>query len=148
MEYLTDEHYAIAEQNGIPKKLVDYRYYYSYTNWTIENAITKPVKASPQFETEWQEMKEIAFANGITRSHFGNRMRRGKSKKDAAGPKMTEEERVERARKNNKRRNQYLIRALENGIKPNTYYRRLALRWTPEQACTEPVGGRKRVSHS
>lgn len=145
MEYLTDEHYAIAEQNGIPKKLVDYRYYYSYTNWTIENAITKPVKAPPQYEAEWQEMKEIAFANGINRSLFGNRMRRGKSKEEAAGPKLTKEEMTELSRKRNKRRNQYLIRALENGIKPYTYYRRLVLGWTPEQACTEPVGGRKRV---
>lgn len=148
MQYLTDEDYAIAEANGIPKKLVDYRYYYSYTKWTIERAITEPVKCTRQFQSEWDEVKEIATANGITRSLFGNRMRKGESKEQAAGPKMTKEERLERARQNSHKRNQYLMRAVENGIKPVTYYRRLALKWTPEEACTEPVGGRKRVSHS
>lgn len=148
MEYLTDEHYAIAEANGIPKKLVDYRYYYSYNKWTIERAITEPVKCTRQFQSEWDEMKDIASSNGISRQHFGQRMRRGQSKEEAAGPKLTESERLERAKQNIHKRNQYLTRAVENGIKPYTYYRRLALKWTPEKACTEPVGGRQRVSHS
>lgn len=148
MEYLTDEHYAIAEQNGIPKKNVDHRYYYSNKKWTIQEAITKPLKSPPQFEAEWNEMKDIALTNGITRSQFGNRMRRGKSKEEAAKPKLTEEEKAQLVKQRRGIRNPHLKRAVANGIKPCTYYHRLFLGWSKEQACTEPIGGKKHVSHS
>lgn len=147
MEYLTEEDYQIAEQNGIPKNVVDRRYYYSYTQWTKEDAITKPLKSPPKYEEEWNDMKEIALVNGITRSHFGVRMRRGKSKEEAAGPRLTPDEIAQCYKKRNNRKNPYVSRALENGIKPYTYYRRLVLGWTEEEACTEPVGGQARASH-
>lgn len=79
MEQLTDEHYRIAEQNGISKRNAYQRwYYYSYD---INRAITEPIK---KYSLVWPEWKEECKRNGISNELFNIRLRNGLSPELAA----------------------------------------------------------------
>lgn len=81
MEYLLEEHYETAEENGISKKNV-YQRVYEY-GWKIERAITEPVK---KYRTGiWEKWKAACEKNGVSRRAFYVRVNKYKmTPKEAA----------------------------------------------------------------
>lgn len=49
--YITPEEYALAQSRGIKKNIV-YQRFYAY-GWTIEDAISKPVKRRESIYPKW-----------------------------------------------------------------------------------------------
>jgi hypothetical protein len=79
MYYLTDEDYALAEANGIPKKNVYARYYMD--GWNRERAITEPIlKRNPI----WPQYRDLCKKNGIAHRTFFARVQKGMDYERAA----------------------------------------------------------------
>lgn len=74
MEILTEEHYRIAEKNGISRRNVYNRVYELIDPWPIEKAITVPVRKKEGKYIEWSR---IAKKNGIYNQLFHARRKRG-----------------------------------------------------------------------
>jgi hypothetical protein len=77
--FLTDEHYLIAEQNGISKRNVYQRWY--YYGYDIQRAITEPLKTCSNV---WSEWKEVCKSNGISNDCFNMRIKKGMPPEEAA----------------------------------------------------------------
>lgn len=77
--YLTDEHYAIAAENGICQNTLYYRFH--VCGWSINNAITTPVRKTSE---HWIKWKETCQANGISNSTFNQRLYKGMTPEQAA----------------------------------------------------------------
>ena len=96
MEYLTDDDYNIAEQNGISKVRAYQRFYVK--GWSREEAITKPL-ANSQFKPYKAKCEEI----GLNWHTFLRRVRRGMKPENAlyppAPPRITSE-RIKQAAEN------------------------------------------------
>jgi hypothetical protein len=76
---LNEENFKIGQGNGISRKNVIQRY--ANYGWTIERAITDPVK---QPKGIWNEWKEICKQNGVSNELFNIRMRKGATPEQAA----------------------------------------------------------------
>lgn len=109
-EELTEQDFEIAKQNGISRKNARNRV---DGGWTVQEAITKPLRKSSDFMSVWREWEDIAKSNGIDRELFRERMR-----KDKQG--MT----AEKAATTPKREAAFTYEELEimkrNNIHPNT----------------------------
>ncbi|MFS0784766.1 hypothetical protein [Bacillus sp. 1P06AnD] len=82
-KYLTSEHYAMAELNGISRKILESRVYHQ--DWSIERALTQPVQQKRQpGQQNWKKWKHIAEKFGICNSTFNDRIRRGWDEREAA----------------------------------------------------------------
>jgi hypothetical protein len=79
-KYITPEQYETAERNGINKKALENRYH--FLGWSIERAITEPLK---DYDSRW---RRIAEKNGIPGGTYYNRISRGWSKERAATQKL------------------------------------------------------------
>lgn len=75
MQYVTPEQYDVANKNGISNNNV-YSRLYQNKGWTIEKAITVPLK-----KNKWLD---IAINNGITRETYRSRKRLGWTDEEAA----------------------------------------------------------------
>ncbi|MGF6951905.1 putative DNA-binding protein (UPF0251 family) [Neobacillus sp. B4I6] len=75
---LTDEHYLIAEKNGISRKNVKQRFW-DY-GWSIEKAITKPI---PVKTSEWENWKETAIQNRVSNALYTQRVKNGMTPEQA-----------------------------------------------------------------
>lgn len=64
-QFITDEHYAIAEKNGIKRENVYQRVNTYY--WDVELAITKKVEKKGDL---WHRYEDLATQNGVTRNAF------------------------------------------------------------------------------
>jgi hypothetical protein len=84
-EDILESHYKIAEDNGISRKNVRQRYY-DYL-WSIERAITEPIKQVKQ--STWSEWKDIALKNGIYNELFHVRLKKGWLPEKAATEPIT-----------------------------------------------------------
>lgn len=82
MEFLTEEDYRIAEQNGIDRMNVYNRVHNLIDPWPIEKAITKPVKRKGT--SKHGKWLKIAHENGIYTELFQGRKRLGWSDEKAA----------------------------------------------------------------
>jgi hypothetical protein len=91
MEYLTDEHYAIAEKNGLKKHTV-YQRVNEY-NWDIAKAITAP-NQNKRDVLGWKRWKETAEINGVCESTYLSRVRLGWDQERAAIQKPKKRKRV------------------------------------------------------
>lgn len=133
--YISPEEYKIAESNGICKKTLEYRIRSS--GWDKQRAITDPIKYKGE---EWISVKEIALKNGISRTTFTQRRKRGWDLVESyTRPPLTRKESLQRATASSKRRRVFtdeeLKRADNIGIKRPTLYRRYnALKW-PKSRC-------------
>ncbi len=78
---ITEEQYKIAEKNGISKKNVNNRVFGLVEPWSVERAITEPVKSR---KGKYAEHLKTAHSNGISTEAFHSRRRMGWSLKDAA----------------------------------------------------------------
>lgn len=125
-EVPTLEDYKKAEKLGITKKDVDSRVY-TYC-WSIEKAISTPIKVSKRSNVNRKSFMLLAQKNGISSSQFDRRIRRGMSMKDAATIPVC------------KYRNFSDLRE-ENGISAATFYQRIKRGMNPYEAATTPLYG-------
>lgn len=85
MEYLTDEDFEIAKNNGISRKRASQRFYQSF--WDRERAITEPVGENHRKKgrgRKYGKWTSVAESNGIEKTTFYDRLKRGWSYKMAA----------------------------------------------------------------
>lgn len=139
--YITPEEYAIAENNGIGRKSLEYRIRYGY--WDKEKAITMPTQKEP---SEWLKVRKVCLKNGISRQTFSARRKRGWSLVEAiTTTPLTKEETIARAKKNNPQKaptftKEQVKRAEKNGISYSTLYDRVKRhKWDLEVAITTPI---------
>jgi hypothetical protein len=136
--YLTDEHYATAERNGISKDRVYARVYRS--GWKIEKAITKPVKVYCQ---EWKKWTPLAEQNGINLHTFRSRVNSGIDPYEAATVKSFK-------RKDSIPEEVYRAAEQIGVSRENTSNRIRNLKWSHEKAMTTPymgIGGHRKVGN-
>lgn len=107
---LTEEHYKIAESNGISRKTAYGRYMSGI--FDIEEAITKPPYKKRELSAE-------AIKNNIPRQIYLRRLRDGWSEKDASTVPVGS-----RARKEKMFPKSVIELAKENGISYNVLWRR------------------------
>ena len=124
MEYLTDEDFQTAQQNGISKTTA-YQRFYEY-GWTREDTVTKPVNSHLLVSAEY---KKKCAEVGLSYSTFTKRVKRGMKPEMALAlsskPKLSQE---------------HIAIAEENGISLNTLKKRFYnYRWPIERAITEPI---------
>lgn len=136
-DFLTDEHYQKAKENGISKR-VAYQRFYQY-GWDIKKAISEPVRKYPNLYPKWKKQCEEI---GISQRAFYNRIQRGMTPEEAATtPKQSvafwEYSEFNKHRKMDKRVEEV---AKQHGISRKTCSARLARGWTIEQATTLPLG--------
>lgn len=138
MYYLTEEDYAVAKSNGISRKYA-YKRYYEY-NYDRERAITEPVGTSKRVTPNmllWEEWKDVAEANGITKHNFYNRLNTQSKKKWTPEAAATIPIGI---RQNTRIHPKIYALAEENGIKRATLQSRVFnLHWNPHRAATEKV---------
>lgn len=83
MQYLTEEHYKIAEKNGI-KEATLYRRVYQY-KWDIQKAITTPVIPRSERSRKYpKEYTDLALSNGVCLVTFYTRLKNGWSIEEAS----------------------------------------------------------------
>jgi hypothetical protein len=138
MYYLTKEDYAKAKANGITHEMAYNRYY--RLGYDVERAITEEPGSYKRITTNmqlWEDWKEVAENNGISKQNFYNRLN-SKSKK-----KWTAEEAATipvGVRKNTRISPEIYELARKNGIKKSTLRTRVFNQnWTPYRAATDTV---------
>lgn len=131
---LTEEHYVIAEKNGISRANVKQRVE-SY-GYDIQKAITKPLRTNDV----WRRNKETCEQNGISYSAFYKRIEMGWSEERsstepiATGPTRQKE----RAKELRKELSPYWEQAEANGISFQVFRKRLAKGMSLEEAANRP----------
>ena len=149
--YLTDEHYAIAEANGIDRRTAYDRFY--NRGWSVEKTITKPKKVNKPFKALLEEAcpnyKEILEKHGISYITLYQRIvKEGMSIEEALNtPKRAagNKGRWGRAARKGKISEEYIKLAEANGINISTLRARvLTYHWDIEKAATTPVDVSKR----
>lgn len=136
--YITPDDYEIAKNNGLTVKNVQDRVY--RLGWDIEKAINTPKKNRKEYIYLTVEEKEIIFKNNLTTRNVTERMYRGWTKEKAINtPKIDKVKNLKPIQKSNK----YLEIAINNGIKKDTFYKRIKSGWSAEEACTLPPKSKK-----
>lgn len=135
--YLTREDYEIASQNGISEETCAQRFY-SY-GWDKLTAIAKPVRK--RVSDTWLQYKDLCAQHGISNDIFYGRIRIGWEPHTAATtPVLTKGQKREFVAKNRRAKlSPYVNVAEANGISRQTWYARVKLGWSEEEAATLPV---------
>lgn len=82
MIFITDEEYALAEKNGIPRHIV-YTRVVTY-DWEIDKAITTPVMGRDKRARKHpKKYTDLAIQNGLNLCTFYSRLKKGWSYEDA-----------------------------------------------------------------
>ncbi|PGE00006.1 hypothetical protein [Bacillus pseudomycoides] len=122
-EVITFEDYDKATENGISKANV-YQRVHVY-GWSVERAITEPVKKrNIGGKYSHERMLAIAESNGISKSTYYSRLRKGMSRRDAAMKP--------------KGHTVFLEIATEHGISDICFYKRVERGMNPYIAATKP----------
>jgi hypothetical protein len=131
--YLQDSDYEVAEMNGIDRETLYQRVY--IRNWPVLKALTTPKQTRKILYPDYQEQCE---ANGISRSTFNERVRRGATPEDAASKPV---ERTIHFKKRESKLSQGLLKQAEaNGIPAKTVSMRVyGYKWDVQRAITEPI---------
>lgn len=145
--YISPESYETAKANGISEINVYHRVY--SLGWTVERAITEPVRKSEAFTSDWLA---VALKNGISRDRFRNRVRYlGWGEERAAiTPVLTPHEVGKLGAAATPKVSRYFTdeqreRLKKMGIAEATARQRIDLYgWSVEEATTKPLGSRKR----
>ncbi|MFA2694540.1 hypothetical protein [Bacillus mycoides] len=126
MKYITDEHYLLANRNGISKKNVNQRVH-EY-GWTVEKAISHPLHKASKGKQN-RAMALLAEKNGISYQTYIKRIKKGIDPHEAATkrPDMSLE----------------LEMALDNGICKRTFYKRVERGMNTYEAATKPLKNKK-----
>ncbi|HFJ9375216.1 TPA: hypothetical protein ACGW7B_005926 [Bacillus nitratireducens] len=126
MKYITDEHYLLANRNGIPKKNVDQRVY-EY-GWEIEKAISHPLHKTSKGKQN-RAMVLLAEKNGIGYQTYIKRIKKGMDPHEAATKRSDMSLELEMA--------------LGNGICKRTFYKRVERGMNTFEAATKPLKNKK-----
>lgn len=118
--YISPEEYAIAAKNGIKKDTLEHRI--RYYGWNKEKAITKKI-----VRCKLGKWIELAAKNGIPRETFNSRVYNLKWDLEYAATTPVNKKYPEWIKKELKR----------NGIKYNTFLKRIEKGWDLERAYTE-----------
>ena len=78
--YLSEEAIKKGIENGISETTIRTRFY--YLNWTVTDAITRPVRKRKHFITD--ETRKLLKENGITYETYYARLKRGWNVEDAS----------------------------------------------------------------
>lgn len=139
---LTEEEYAIAESNGIHRKLAKFRY--EQGGFGRNRAITQPVRQPKN----WAQYKDEAEKNGVSQHLFYKRIGKdvGWTPERAAS---TPPYKPGQFYGNKKVIPQELVeRAAANGISKTTLYQRLfRYHLDEETAVNRPIGKRRKWNH-
>ncbi|MEC1021437.1 hypothetical protein, partial [Bacillus paralicheniformis] len=145
--YITPEEFAQAEANGICKDTLIWRI--RRQGWGKQRALTEPVQFQDRdkFSVIWDEWGKLAEENGVSRSVFRYRLRRGWTEEKAATtPKIDRNEHMKRMcelspRTKRRKFSEDLVRLAEsNGVSYRTLQSRVKkLGWDPYTAATTPV---------
>lgn len=124
--YVTDEHYLLANRNGISKKNVNQRVH-EY-GWTVEKAISHPLHKATKGKVN-RALALLAERNGINYQAYIRRLKNGMDAHEAATKRsnLTLE----------------LEMALENGICKRTFYKRVERGMNTFEAATKPLKNKK-----
>ncbi|MDV6040413.1 nucleoside permease [Bacillus sp. SM-B1] len=126
--WISEENLQKALNNGISYHTL---YDRIRSGWTIKEAITTPPVRGGIFT---KEEREISESNGISyKTAYARIVAMGMSVEEA----ITTPLRPHRGR--NCKHGQWKETALENGIPERTFYNRLRLGWTYQNAATKPV---------
>lgn len=133
--YLTDEDFKTAEANGISYENA-YARFYNY-GWVKKDAITKPVLRRDL----WINHKEECEKNGINRSTFLSRVRKGLPPEKAASlPVASFGQKLEPEKHPTKISKEMKELATKNGISYNTFSIRVyKYKWDVLKAATTPI---------
>lgn len=124
MEYLTDEDYAIALKNGIPRKIASWRF--NNCGWSLERAITQPYH--PWDKSLKRQYMDQCKKHGVPYRTFCDRIKRGNTPDQALKKKKPRLSKKD------------LQIAEKNGINAYTAKNRVYIyQWSVERAITEPV---------
>lgn len=135
-EYLTQEDFAKAKENGISYENA-YARFYNY-GWNVEDSITKPLY-KPNL---WNQYKELANKHGIKRATFYTRVYNGSTPEEAATVARMPHRGYKEAIKIT---SEIIQQAAANGITKNTLCARVYQhKWSVEKAMTTPVDKTKR----
>ncbi len=126
MKYITDEHYLLANRNGISKKNVDQRVH-EY-GWTVEKAISHPLHKASKGKQN-RAMALLAEKNGISYQTYIKRIKKGIDPHEAATKRSDMSLELEMA--------------LDNGICKRTFYKRVERGMNTFEAATKPLKNRK-----
>jgi hypothetical protein len=134
MEYLTDEDYVIAAENGINRKTAYHRFYVQC--WEKEKAINTPVTHYPGI---WAKCKK---QSKVSKDTFYRRVRNGMAPKEAASIPPLPAGNPNKG--TGKITDKHLTLAAEKGISERTVKARVyAYRWPVELAITVPIGSKR-----
>lgn len=135
MDYLNDEDYAIAKENGISRHRAYIRMY--ELGWSKHDAITKPLQ-----HLMWPKYKEQCEQNKVSQVTFYKRVQKGMSPDEAST--LPPRERGGRY-KNPKLPQEIVQQAAKNGISIYALRQRVYVyRWPVEKAVSTPTDGSKR----
>ena len=133
--YITPKEYEIAKKNGICAHTLEYRV--RDAGWNIKDAITKPIKGK-----EYKMYYAIAESNGISKSTFRKRI--SSYNMDLITAATNPLDKKHQAARNYPK--EVIDTANRNGISTRTFYSRMRLKWSLDDAITVKPG--KRINKS
>lgn len=139
--YVTPEDYKVAEKNGLSRKDLYRRVYEE--NWSINRAITTPKMKIKPMTKYTEEQKAIIKENGLNTRIVSQRIFRGWTIERAINTPPVQPKDKAHGRGRYKYRDEIINIVLNNGIKLDTFYRRVRDGWSIDDASTILVGSKK-----
>ena len=139
--YITPKDYETAESNGLTKKDVYRRVYEE--NWSIKRAISTPKMKMKPMTKYTEEEKETIKKNGLTTRIVSQRVCRGWDREKAINTPPIQPQQKAHGRGRYKYTDEIIEIVKSNGIKIDTFYRRVRSGWSIEKASTTPTSSIK-----
>ena len=138
--HITPDDFEVAKRNGLTEKIVKERVY--RLGWDIDSSINKPKRRMKEKTVFTSEDKYIIVKNGLTTRNVTERMYQGWTKEKAINTPKLDKTKNLKPRNKYKYTNQETEIAKKNGINKGTFYKRIANKWTVEEAFTIPINGK------
>lgn len=147
--YIQEEHYKLAESNGISSSVVNSRV--RELGWQIERACNEPINNKIK-QILTPDINKSLKNNGITINAFWKRLKLGWNIEDAYTIKLYSRKEAMLKANSSRRRiteEQYLL-AEKKGINRNTFRQRISRGWGLDNALNTPLfkKGDSRESHN
>ena len=139
--YITPKDYEAANKIGLSKNDVYRRVYEE--NWSIERAISTPKMKMKPMTKYTEEEKETIKKNGLTTRIVSQRVCRGWSIEKAINTPPIQPQQKAHGRGRYKYNDEIINTVISNGIKLDTFYRRVRNGWSIDDASTIPTGSIK-----
>lgn len=139
--YVTPEEYEEAKKIGLSEKDIYRRIHEE--NWSKKRAINTPKKKIRPSIKYTEEQKRIIKENGLTTRIVSLRRHRGWSMEKAINTPKFKPQQKANGRDRYKYSDEIINIVLKNGIKLDTFYRRVRNGWSIDEASTIPVNSKK-----